>query len=321
MTPLAVATVIGVCALVLAAPALAASKEKPESPPPPPSIYQGTVATVTASDLVVRSDSGETRRFVIGRATAVLRDGKPILATGIFSGEPVWVNFTLGKYKYGTLVRQPSGKYETVDKERFFAARIRVGSGADAAAAETAPLAGTDMPNPFRGTVRNITANQIMVSGETGKEATFIIGIGTRVLRDGKAIPATAIFDGEPVQVAFSTVSILKKKRLLASLIAVGNLSSGAAQSKPGGTRGRVRNITAGELLIAAETGLVVKFAIDADTKILREGKPITVGGVVYNEPVFVESTMVKSVRGKRAIAVKIHLENDPLTPNPVKTP
>ena len=72
-----------------------------------------------------------------------------------------------------------------------------------------APKNATNLPNlsnPFRGTVENVTANNVVVVGEKGPTGTFVIQAGTRITRDGKTILAAQIFKGDAIQVSFDLV-------------------------------------------------------------------------------------------------------------------
>ncbi|MCX6901235.1 MAG: hypothetical protein NT105_21370 [Verrucomicrobia bacterium] len=79
-----------------------------------------------------------------------------------------------------------------------------------------------NLPNPFRGTVDNVTPNNMVVIGEKGPTGTFVIQAGTRILRDGKPIMAGQVFKGEAVQVSFTVVKTTGLA--LANEIIVGNL-------------------------------------------------------------------------------------------------
>jgi hypothetical protein len=205
------------------------------------------------------------------------------------------------------------------------------------AAAKEDPKSPPPPPAPkiCQGVVENVTRYELVVRNDKGDIQRFAIGETTAVLRDGKPTPVTGIRNVERVSVEFAVIKrqfrglvtittgaskSVDKKNYYATRVCVGS-GSDDAQSKtdyPAGAktpnldRGIVRNVTGGELLIASENGKSVRYAIDSNTKIFREGKPITVGGVGFNEPVSVEFAMIKSVRGKKAYAVKIHVGGIP---------
>ena len=79
-----------------------------------------------------------------------------------------------------------------------------------------------NLSNPFRGTVENVTANNVVVTGDKGPSGTFVIQAGTKILRDGKAIMAAQVFKGDAIQVRFTVVKTTGL--MLATEIIVGNL-------------------------------------------------------------------------------------------------
>jgi hypothetical protein len=94
-----------------------------------------------------------------------------------------------------------------------FIALVMWGMGDSAMAANrgdpNAPKNATNLPNlpnPFRGVVENVTANNVVVVGDKGPTGTFVIQNGTRITRDGKPIMAPQIFKGDPIQVSFDLV-------------------------------------------------------------------------------------------------------------------
>ena len=93
-----------------------------------------------------------------------------------------------------------------------------------------------NLPNPFRGTVENVTPNNLVAVGEKGPTGTFVIQAGTRILRDGKPIMAGQIFKGDPVQVSFSVVKTTGL--MLANEIIVGNLPAPSPDAPAGTSSG-----------------------------------------------------------------------------------
>ena len=60
------------------------------------------------------------------------------------------------------------------------------------------------LSNPFRGKVDNVTPTSVVIVGDGGPTATFTIGPGTKILRDGKEIASPQMFKGEPILVSFT---------------------------------------------------------------------------------------------------------------------
>ena len=97
----------------------------------------------------------------------------------------------------------------------------------------------TNLPNysnPFRGTVENVTANNVVVTGDKGPSGTFVIQAGTKILRDGKPIMAAQVFKGDAIQVSFTVVKTTGL--LLASEIIVGTLPAPTPEA-PADTGGK----------------------------------------------------------------------------------
>ena len=64
------------------------------------------------------------------------------------------------------------------------------------------------LPNPFRGTVENVTPNNVVVVGDKGQTGTFVMPRGTSIQRDGKTILPQQIFKGDPILVKFTVVKV-----------------------------------------------------------------------------------------------------------------
>ena len=94
-----------------------------------------------------------------------------------------------------------------------------------------------NLPNPFRGTVENVTANNVVVVGEKGPTGTFVIQNGTHIVRDGKAIMAAQIFKGDAIQVSFDLVK--STGLMTAKEIYVGNLPPPQPEQPPADTGGK----------------------------------------------------------------------------------
>ena len=63
-----------------------------------------------------------------------------------------------------------------------------------------------NLPNPFRGTVENVTPDNVVVVGDKGPTGTFVIQRGAKIQRDGKEILPQQIFKGDPILVKFTVV-------------------------------------------------------------------------------------------------------------------
>ena len=64
------------------------------------------------------------------------------------------------------------------------------------------------LPNPFQGTVENVTPDNVVVTGDKGQTGTFIIQHGASIQRDGKTILPLQIFKGDPILVKFTLVKV-----------------------------------------------------------------------------------------------------------------
>lgn len=60
------------------------------------------------------------------------------------------------------------------------------------------------LANPFRGKVDNVTPKMVTIIGDEGPTASFVIGPGCKITRDGKDITALQIFKGDTIFVRFS---------------------------------------------------------------------------------------------------------------------
>ena len=60
------------------------------------------------------------------------------------------------------------------------------------------------LANPFRGKVENVTPKMVTIIGDQGPTASFVIGPGCKITRDGKDITALQIFKGDVILVRFS---------------------------------------------------------------------------------------------------------------------
>ena len=63
-----------------------------------------------------------------------------------------------------------------------------------------------NLANPFRGTVENVTPDNVVVVGDKGQTGTFVMPRGTSIQRDGKTILPLQIFKGDPILVKFTVV-------------------------------------------------------------------------------------------------------------------
>lgn len=95
--------VAALCAFGVAVPADAAQRKDPNQSRPAtnlphlPNPFRGKAQSVSPNNIAVIGEKGPTGAFVIQAGTRILRDGKPILAVQIFTGDPVQISFTLVK--------------------------------------------------------------------------------------------------------------------------------------------------------------------------------------------------------------------------------
>ena len=91
------------------------------------------------------------------------------------------------------------------------------------------------LASPIHGTVENISASSVSVTSDKGPVGNFNIGLGTKILRDGKPIMAAQVCRGEPVRVTFTVL----KGVMMANEIIVGTQP---ADNDAGGGKRKKKN-------------------------------------------------------------------------------